>query len=614
MKKLLSIFIILILGVCVMGVIYGCATSEKNDEGGIANPPVSADGRLSSPDVKLAEGVIYWDSVENADYYEVFLNGRPIKVTLETYYPFFFGRNGTYSLTVVARSLGTKYAKSEHSVPVVTSVNRIDLAEPNLSIDGNVVRWGAVEGATDYDVYVNSEVLENADYTVKNNTFSWTCLPEKAGKNTIRVCAISNNSEYETQSDLSNEVCFEVSNVKRWDNEKFLADWDGLGSVEMHGENICLECISYSSSGIANYCLIDAEKPYLFIDFCNVYQAAEDNGAKIKVYVNGNIVRSAESNSDYTVAEGECTLSYDMSRYVSKVVEIKIENCEGKHACIEQIVFSTKDRVSPYSQWNTENFEEEWGTDGKVVVHPEGICLEYESREASIFNTVFVLEKAPFFCFDLRKFERLGEKQDKDPQVYVYVNDSLILSLTGEQYATAKGDTVQKYIYDLREFVGQPVEIRLVNKQGDHACIPDIYFSSKGEYSTSTSWDIPFIQQEWEFEGKVEVHAEGVCLENNGSAASMKNKVEIHDGHSTFVISFRKFVRTGVQDKDPKISVYVNGELIRANGAESDVVTALTDDYVAYEYDFSRYAGQVVTIEIKNISGEHACFDTVYFQ
>lgn len=271
------------------------------------------------------------------------------------------------------------------------------------------------------------------------------------------------------------------------------------------------------------------------------------------------------------------------------------------------------DGTANRSVWEKAQIYNDWLTYGDVKLHNEGVCLESDGAESSIKSRVAVDASKPYLSIGVRKFVRQGAEQDRDPKIYVYVNDTLLRAIGADaDSVTAVGDSYSKYYYDLRAYAGQAVTVTVKNTDGEHACFDKIYFGTKGEYSTATDWDIVGIRDEWTFAGDVVVHGEGVCLENHGSPASLTNKVAIGD-KSVLQISFRKFVRDTVQDKDPHIEVWVNDTRVTAIGSSTDYVTATGDAYSKFAFDLSAYKGEVVTIVIKNVEGEHACFNALGF-
>ena len=177
-------------------------------------------------------------------------------------------------------------------------------------------------------------------------------------------------------------------------------------------------------------------------------------------------------------------------------------------------------------------------------------------------------------------------------------------------------DIGKTFIFDISEYAGKKVLLSIEQDDTGEGSGEQVFVSRVAIDPTSTReyWGVRDISREWDFDGKVEIHSEGVCLECYGEPSSIACDVICPNEYTTFKLSLRKFVRAGEQDKDPKVAVYVNGKLVRAIGADSDYVTALEDTATVHEYDFSAYAGQKVTIKIVNTDGEHACLTGLGFK
>lgn len=178
-------------------------------------------------------------------------------------------------------------------------------------------------------------------------------------------------------------------------------------------------------------------------------------------------------------------------------------------------------------------------------------------------------------------------------------------------------DSGKTLTFDISEYAGKKVLLSIEQDDTGEGSGEQVFVSRVAIDSTSTReyWGTRDISNEWDFDGKVEIHSEGVCLECYGEPASISCAVTVPTANTTFKFNLRKFYRlSGAQDKDPKVEVYVNGNLIRAIGADGDYVTATGDTAVEHEYDLSEYAGTVITITIKSTDGEHACLTGLGFK
>lgn len=179
--------------------------------------------------------------------------------------------------------------------------------------------------------------------------------------------------------------------------------------------------------------------------------------------------------------------------------------------------------------------------------------------------------------------------------------------------------------YDITKFANKTVMISIEQDDsgegsGEIVNVNKVCLVSNTDGISQLSyWNDAQLVDEWIGKGKVVYHnndKEGICLENFGEPASISCKVVVPTDATTFVISARKFIRTGnKQDKNAKVVVKVNGKVINEINdiEENGYVSVTLNTHRTFIYDFSEYAGQVVTVEIVNIEGEHACFDKVYF-
>lgn len=204
----------------------------------------------------------------------------------------------------------------------------------------------------------------------------------------------------------------------------------------------------------------------------------------------------------------------------------------------------------------------------------------------------------------------------------VLIADNYEKNLSVDGWYLLNDASPSTFIYDVQEFIGKDVIISIEQDDsgegsGEIVNVNKVKFMETKEFiSSKEKWNADELLDEWTGNGKVVKHTEGLCLENYGTTSTISCKVKVPTDVTTFVISVRKFKRTGsVQDSDPKIVIKVNGEIIRAYYAESDYITVNAGtDPRTWRYDISAFAGQTIEIEIANIYGEHACFDKAFFE
>ena len=163
--------------------------------------------RLEKPSqVAVTEaGVVTWAAVENADYYDVYIDSDYTATVSETTYTVNITVKGEYEITICALSVGNQYETSEMSSPVVYTVDKSLLAAPAISLSGNIISWSAVPGATGYEIYQDEKLVE----TVQETSYVLSNLTE-IGSWAIKVKAVSSNADYDADSEFSNEIVYRV--------------------------------------------------------------------------------------------------------------------------------------------------------------------------------------------------------------------------------------------------------------------------------------------------------------------------------------------------------------------------------------------------------------------
>lgn len=574
-----------------------------------ANP--KDDFKLDAPNISLNSDKLIWEKVPNADYYAVYEKEEIFKYVQENYLNLNITVNGNYEFSVQALTFGLTYESSDLSNKVSYSVNLIELGEPTISINDDYIVWSKVENATNYSLFVDNKAIEEPNFISEDNNIKWKVSDlESSGNHSISVVSLSDVEGYETQSGKSNAIEVYASGSKKWLAEDIATEWKNNGNVSIDNKQLLIDSSS-NSVELSNFITVDSIKPYFNIKFIDVEATKE---TKMYLYMDGEIVKENSSATDYFLIAENSTAVYNFSTFINKIVYIKIVLSQGMKVSVDNFYFTTKNEVSPFDSWNAGNYKEDWSTSGNVNYHDEGICLESSKNSSTITNKIKVENSKPYFTLLLRKFERI-DIEDENPESYLYINGQLTAPL-GFTYSamSATSDTPNKYVFDLRDYVNQVVEIKITNVKGEHACFTKMYLSDKGAYSIKTHWGIDLIQEEWDFAGTVEVHKEGVCLHNNGSESSITNKINLSTNVNKLVIEFKKFLRDDEQDKDPKIKVYINNQLVKAVGVEEDYVSVHNGDFHSFAYDLTPYKGEVVTIRIVNTEGEHACFDSIYVE
>ena len=121
MKKIIQICIFLFF----ITILIGCSF-----EGGTTtNPKVT----LETPKLSISDGKIVWEKIENATYYEIYLNGKKEKDTQKLFFDLFYLADGTYAVKVRACNNDTNYVKSQYAS--ITYEKKTEEVDKNPEID-----------------------------------------------------------------------------------------------------------------------------------------------------------------------------------------------------------------------------------------------------------------------------------------------------------------------------------------------------------------------------------------------------------------------------------------------------------------------------------------------
>ena len=170
--------------------------------------------------LRIENGGIYWNKVEMATSYTIYLNATPITLINDDqeFNSYFLGSTtvaGEYTIEVVACGDGTTFYNSNKSQTLTAT----KLNPTNLTLYQNELSWKKVSGATNYVLYLNTQeiVLGDVDsYTVTNEL--------ESGEYTAKVMA---TCEGKLSSEYSKAIKFNKlqapSNLRVEDG---LVKWD----------------------------------------------------------------------------------------------------------------------------------------------------------------------------------------------------------------------------------------------------------------------------------------------------------------------------------------------------------------------------------------------------
>lgn len=107
MKKIIKICIFLLTFVFLVACSYS---------GGTTTTKIT----LDTPKLTIEDGKIVWEKIENATYYEIYLNGKKEKDTQKQIFDMFYLEDGTYVIKVRACSNDSNYVKSQFTTITYT--------------------------------------------------------------------------------------------------------------------------------------------------------------------------------------------------------------------------------------------------------------------------------------------------------------------------------------------------------------------------------------------------------------------------------------------------------------------------------------------------------------
>lgn len=215
--------------------------------------------RLKTVDAETVEtldGVLVWEEIEDAQYYEININGETytsLENTLDV--SEFDLKAGYYSVNV--RAIGTDRINASWLTSHVEGFAQLGFVEINsIQVGGNKVSWGAVENAQGYGVVFNYTDLEGNSQTVETavetNEFTMETTG-MLGRFTISITAIGigegkvfngKTVEFTSSSDAPAQVKnFEFDNTKN----RFVVEVDNLDFLASDSLEIIYNFEEYTS-------------------------------------------------------------------------------------------------------------------------------------------------------------------------------------------------------------------------------------------------------------------------------------------------------------------------------------------------------------------------------
>ncbi|MBE6694464.1 MAG: fibronectin type III domain-containing protein [Ruminococcaceae bacterium] len=196
---------------------------------------------LASPTtVSYSNGVFTWDAVENADYYELKINGESVTASTNSYS--FAGNKKDIEISIAA---GSNQAGAYVSSPLVKTCHYLTpVTEFSFDETGSLI-WNPVENATHYDVVLNDQ----AQGTVSTPVFSNIQLDTYY---TIKVTPVGEFSYTDVATPYSFEKLSPVTGIAfsngiiTWDVHARAASYE----IKVNGEEFTSEKNSYNIGNI----------------------------------------------------------------------------------------------------------------------------------------------------------------------------------------------------------------------------------------------------------------------------------------------------------------------------------------------------------------------------
>lgn len=181
----------LLLAVCMLVVCFFVAC----DNGTPPTEPVP----LGTPQVSLSGDSVVWGAVENAEGYAVEINGTEYR-TDGLFYKIRLSAPGSAEVRVKAlASDGSGFVDGSWSETLTYTFSAIKLAPPELTVNGNNVSWQSIQGASEYEIFIDGTSQGRQSETV------YALVDVHAGKYSVTVKAIAASVFY-TDSELSAAV------------------------------------------------------------------------------------------------------------------------------------------------------------------------------------------------------------------------------------------------------------------------------------------------------------------------------------------------------------------------------------------------------------------------
>lgn len=174
--------------------------------------------------IVVVDGLISWDAIDNATGYSVKINQIETNIDNLTEYQIPNTFTGLLSIQVKAKGDGQTTLDSEYS-ELVNHIVKVALAQPtNLRLDDTVIRWNAVQNATNYTVNINNTTI------LTNVTSLEASVGDLSGTFMVYVQAFGDSTYYLSSPIASTQVYVPIpldtpENLRKDDS---LLVWDAV--------------------------------------------------------------------------------------------------------------------------------------------------------------------------------------------------------------------------------------------------------------------------------------------------------------------------------------------------------------------------------------------------
>ena len=359
---------------------------------------------------------------------------------------------------------------------------------------------------------------------------------------------------------------------------------------------------------------------------------------------NEYIIRAIGANEDYVELDTTNSkydspnhYSYDLSQFIGMTVKVEIGVTQGTHSVITDLrfdgtpdtIFGVKGQQGKKSMILGDGMwvivgDQDAGVGEGADIKGSGSYLKNTFTIGAYYNNLLT--------FQGRVFHRSGETYPEVVLIVVDGGQEVVVRAMGAEtdYVYFDQDNLATFTYDLSQFVGKTVEVRLALQNAATHCVITYIGLTASEAFVDVDpyqyvWDgKAAILEGWEVVGSYDAGVgEGADLHVDGldgwSSLKLEER-EIKTDSYLLRTGARVFVRGGETNPRFVLKVTYNDEtyIIKAVGSltdyvEFDTTDAKFDSTNYYYYDLSQFVGQTVTVEYGITQGTHAVVQYLEF-